>query len=76
MSLACIYMQMLPSEALNALTVNAACSLGIENEVGSIAVGKKANVIVSQQVKTLSAVPYQFGENVIDAVFINGQLTT
>lgn len=48
MSLACLQMRMLPSEALVATTINAAYSLGLGTEVGSIEVGKQANVLVHE----------------------------
>ncbi len=73
MSLACIYMNILPEEALNALTINAAAALEIENEVGSIAINKKANVIVSKNIKSINAVPYSFAQNTIDDVYVNGK---
>ncbi len=73
MSLACIYMKMLPEEALNALTINAANTLGIQNEVGSISIGKKANVLVSHSAKSINSIPYQFGERLIDEVYVNGK---
>lgn len=72
MSLACIYMKLLPEEALNALTINAANALEIADEVGSIAIGKRANVVVSKSVKSLNAIPYHFAENRIDEVYVNG----
>lgn len=74
MSLACIYMQLLPTEALNALTINAANALEISSEVGSIDIGKRGNVIVCKDINSINAVPYQFGDNLIDDVFVNGEL--
>ncbi|MFT5723388.1 MAG: imidazolonepropionase [Bacteroidia bacterium] len=74
MSLACIHMQMLPDEALNALTINAANALEVQGEVGSIAIGKRANVIVCKSLSSINAIPYQFGENLIDDVFVNGEV--
>jgi imidazolonepropionase len=74
MSLACIYMDMLPNEALNALTINAAAALEIQDEVGSIAKGKRGNVVVCKSIKSINSVPYQFGENLISDVFVNGNL--
>ncbi len=74
MSLACIYMKLTPEEALNALTINAANALGLENEVGSIALQKKANVIVSKKAKSINSIPYSFAENQISDVFVNGEV--
>ncbi|MGN6530671.1 MAG: imidazolonepropionase [Ginsengibacter sp.] len=71
-SLACIQMQMLPEEAINAATINGACAMEIEKDYGSITVGKKANLIFSKPVPSLAYLPYAFGNNLIDKVMING----
>jgi imidazolonepropionase len=71
-SLACIYQKMLPVEAFNALTINGAKAMELEKEVGSIAVGKKANFIISKKINSLASIPYSFGEILIEKVFING----
>lgn len=71
-SLACIQMQMLPEEAINAATINGACAMEIEKDYGSIWVGKKANLIFTKPVPSLAYFPYSFGNNLIDKVMING----
>jgi len=71
-SLSCIQMKMLPEEAINAATYNGACAMGIEKDYGSIYPGKKANLIFTQPVPSLSYIPYSFGNNLIDKVIING----
>ncbi|MEO6869264.1 MAG: imidazolonepropionase [Ginsengibacter sp.] len=71
-SLSCIQMRMLPEEALNAATFNGACAMEIEENYGSIAIGKKANLIFTQPVPSLAYLPYSFGKNSIDKVMING----
>jgi imidazolonepropionase len=71
-SLACIQMKMLPEEAVNAATINGACAMEIEKDYGSIAVGKKANLIFTQPVPSLSYLPYSFGTDLIDKVMIGG----
>jgi len=73
-SLACIKMKLLPEEAINATTYNAAFALELENEVGSITKGKKANFIVSKEAITPATIAYNFGINWIDEVFINGEI--
>jgi len=45
-SIACSQMGLLPSEAINAATINAAYSIGMQNEVGSLEKGKKADIVV------------------------------
>jgi imidazolonepropionase len=48
MSLACLQMRMLPSEALIAATINAACSLGLGAEIGSLETGKAADFLIHE----------------------------
>jgi len=72
-AMACIQMKMLPEEAINAATINGACAMELENEVGSITVGKKANLIFTKPIPSLAYLPYSFGTNLIDKVMINGK---
>jgi imidazolonepropionase len=71
-SLACIGMKMLPEEAINAATINGAFAMGVENDYGSITVGKKANLIFTKQVSSLAFLPYSFGNDLISKVMIKG----
>ena len=71
-SLSCIQMKMLPEEAINAATINGACAMEIENDYGSIMPAKKANLIFTKPIPSLSYLPYSFGNNLIDKVMING----
>ena len=48
MSLACIHMRMMPAEALAAATINAAWSLGLGNEIGSLETGKAADFLIHE----------------------------
>jgi len=72
-SMACSQMKMLPEEAINAATINGAYAMELQNEVGSIAVGKKANLIFTKPIPSLAYLPYSFGTNLVDKVMINGQ---
>lgn len=72
-SMSCIQMNMLPEEAINAATMNGAYAMELQHEVGSITVGKKANLIFTKPVPSLAYLPYSFGTNNIDRVMINGQ---
>ncbi|RYY61786.1 MAG: imidazolonepropionase [Chitinophagaceae bacterium] len=72
-SLACIQLRMLPEEAINAATINGAYAMGLEDEVGSIQVGKRANLILTKPIPSLAYYPYSFGTNLIDKVLINGE---
>ena len=71
-ALSCIQMKMLPEEAINAATINAAYAMELEKELGSITIGKKANLIFTKPIPSLAYLPYSFGENCIDKVMING----
>ena len=70
---ACIKMKLTPEEAINAATINGAYALNISNKVGSITRGKLANFIITKKIPSYGFIPYSFGSNLIDSVFINGQ---
>lgn len=70
---ACIKMKMTPEEAINAATLNGAYAMNLSNEVGSITKGKKANFIITKEILSYGAIPYNFGSVLIDSVFINGK---
>lgn len=72
-SLACIKMKMTPEEAFNAATINAAFAMQVENEVGSISKGKLANLIVTEPIHSYAFLPYSFGNNHIEEVYIKGK---
>jgi len=72
-AMACIQMKMLPEEAINAATINGAYAMELENEVGSITIGKKVNLIFTKKIPSLAYLPYSFGANLIDKVMINGE---
>ncbi len=71
-AMSCIQMKMLPEEAMNAATINGAYAMELENEVGSITAGKKANLIFTKSIPSLAYLPYSFGENLVDRVMIEG----
>jgi len=73
-AMSCIGMKMLPEEAINAATINVAYAMGLQDEVGSITVGKKANLIFTKSISSLAYLPYSFGSNLIDKVMINGEI--
>ena len=72
-SLACSKMGMTPEEAINAATINGAYAMGLSKELGSITVGKKANIILTKSIPSFSMIPYAFGSNLIEDVLINGK---
>ncbi|MFV0541171.1 MAG: imidazolonepropionase [Aestuariibaculum sp.] len=71
-SAACIKMKLTPEEAINAATINGAYAMGLEKEVGSITVGKKANLILTKAINSYGIIPYSFGNNPIEKVFVSG----
>ncbi|WP_298287362.1 imidazolonepropionase [uncultured Lutibacter sp.] len=73
-STACIKMKMTPEEAINAATINAAYAMGLEKTHGSICKGKKANFIITKEIPSYYFLPYSFGNNHIEKVYINGKL--
>ena len=73
LSMACIRYRLTPEEAFNATTINTAYAMGVSNEVGSIAVGKKANFYITKPIPSLEYMPYSFGENKVETVFLNGK---
>ena len=72
-STACIKMKMTPEEAINAATINGAYAMGLENILGSICKGKKANFIITKEIPSYGFIPYSFGNPQIDEVFIEGK---
>jgi len=72
-SLACIKMKMTPEEAINAATINGAYAMDQSKLVGSITKGKLANLIVTKPIPSYSYLPYSFGSNFIETVYLNGK---
>jgi imidazolonepropionase len=72
-SMACIAMKLLPEEAINAATINGAHAMEVATMAGSIATGKKANLIFLKPMPSLSYFPYAFGSDLIDKVMIAGE---
>jgi imidazolonepropionase len=72
-ALSCIQLKMLPEEAINAATINGAYAMELQDQVGSISVGKKANLIFTKPIPSLAYLPYSFGNDLIDRVMINGE---
>ncbi len=62
LSIACSQMKMTPAEAITAATLNAACSLGCSDRLGSIEEGKQADIVL-MNVLDYREIPYFFGVN-------------
>jgi len=71
---ACIKMKMTPEEAINAATINGAYAMGISETHGSITKGKKANLILTKPISSYYQIPYAFGSNLIESVFVEGEI--
>ncbi|WP_289058780.1 imidazolonepropionase [uncultured Flavobacterium sp.] len=71
---ACIKMKMTPEEAINAATINGAYAMGLSETHGSITKGKKANLIVTKPISSYYQIPYAFGSNLIESVFVEGKI--
>ena len=73
-AMSCIQMRMLPEEAINAATINGAYAMELQNVLGSITPGKKANIIFTKTIPSLAYIPYAFGNDLIDKVMIAGKM--
>jgi imidazolonepropionase len=73
-ALACINMKLLPEEAINAATINGAYAMMLEQEMGSITVGKRGNVFITKPIPSIAYLPYAFGSDLVESVIINGAL--
>jgi imidazolonepropionase len=72
-AMSCIQMKMLPEEAINAATINGAYAMELQNEMGSISIGKKASLIFMKPVPSIAYIPYSFGSNLLDKVMLKGE---
>ena len=73
MAIACRYQRILPAEALNASTINAAYAIGLGDRVGSIEVGKQADLLIVDAAD-YRHLAYQFGTNLVEGVIKGGHL--
>jgi imidazolonepropionase len=75
MSIACVEMGLTPAEALAAVTINAAHSLGLGAQIGSIEPGKQADLVV-WNVPTLEQIPYWLGAHLARTVIKRGVIVS
>lgn len=73
MQIAALYLNMSPIEVLKAVTINGAKSLNKEKQIGSIEVGKKADLVIFNS-KSLEYILYHFGVNHTKMVIKNGKI--
>lgn len=73
MAMGCIRMRLTTIQALNAVTLNSAYALGVSDEVGSITVGKRANIIVTRPLNSLTMIPYMYQTPFIKYHLLSGK---
>ena len=73
-SLACIKMKLTPEQAINAATINSAYAMGVSDILGSIEIGKKANIFITKEINSYAFLPYSFGSNLVETVILNGEV--
>ena len=73
LSLACNKLKLTTEQAINAATINGAYAMGISDKAGSISMGKIANLLITDKIDSIDDLPYYFGDNLIEKVFIKGQ---
>lgn len=71
---ACAKMKLLPQEAINAATINAAYAMGLSATHGSITREKKANLMVTVPLPSYVAIPYEFANNPVHTMILNGKV--
>ncbi len=73
LTLACIKMRISPAQAISAATINAAHAIDRADTIGSLEVGKRADVIILD-VPNYKSIPYHFGVNLVQTVLKNGRI--
>ena len=71
-SLGSIKLKMFPEETLNAVTLNGAYAMGVEKDHGTISPGKYASFIITKKISGIEFLPYAFGSDHIENVFVKG----
>ncbi len=73
LSMGCVNYKMTCEESINATTLNTAYAMGVSQTHGSIAKGKVANFYITKPIPTIEFMPYSFGSNKVEQVFLNGK---
>lgn len=72
MAIACRFQKLLPAEALNACTINAATALNLQDTIGSLETGKQADFLILDT-EDYRAIIVEFGRNFVQEVYIKGE---
>jgi len=72
-ALACRYLKLTPAQAIAAATINAAAAIQRADRIGSLEVGKQADILVLS-VSDYRHLGYQFGTNLVNTVIKRGQV--
>lgn len=75
LTIACTQLKMTPEEAINAVTINGAAAMELENELGSIEKGKIANLVITKKIPSLAHIPYDFGNNPVEKCIFGGKMS-
>jgi len=75
LTIACTQLKMTPEEAINAVTINGAAAMELENELGTIEKGKTANLIITKKIPSLAHIPYDFGNNPVEKCVFRGKMS-
>jgi imidazolonepropionase len=73
MSIACRYQKLLPAEAFNAASINAAFAIGLGDKISSLEVGKYADVVIFDT-SDYRQIAYEFGANFVETVIKKGRI--
>ena len=71
MALGCIRMRLTPEQSFNACTINSAYAMGVSDSLGSITIGKKANLIITRPLPSLAFISYSHQTPIIEKVIIS-----
>ena len=69
-----VMFKMLSQEVIHSTTINSAYAMGVNKELGSITVGKTANLIITKEMPTYHYWTYSYGDNKVDTMILNGNL--
>ena len=73
MSMGYVKYRMTPEEVLTAVTINAACSCGLEEKIGTLEVGKQADIVI-WNAPDMEMLVYRFGSNLAKTVIKRGEV--